>query len=211
MKLYLMLLVPTLFIGCTHHHPILSSAQKDKIETHDDYLKDHAKAIYSEINRTNTLGAITVIPSNLSEPPIVLPGNSLIGALVENDINVKKVPSEADRTCYFVYAENGATDPIRMPCKTLLDTTKIITDMKSSYQKFAGGLASAMYLVTFHSAQLEQLEKQFGTVSKALNTNSSAQNQTNQLMKQTIEQIAKSYSDFNVQLSDIIKRIEAIK
>jgi hypothetical protein len=188
---------------------MLSSAQKLEIERHDDYLKENATFIYSEMQKLNALGAITIIPVDLSQKPTIIPGNSPVGTLVDNDL--MDVPLAGEKICYFVFSESSATAPIRMPCRSLLDTVKIVRDMKSSYQAFAGGLASAMYLVTFHSSQLEQLEKQFGSVTKALSANSSAQNQTNQLMKQTIEQIAKSYNDFHTQLSDMLKRIEGIK
>lgn len=196
--------------GCTHH-PMLSSSQNNQIDREDHYLKDHAALIYTAIREAKAQGAIIVMPANLAQKPTIIPGDSAITILVDNDLNLNSDSSGKSRTCYFVFSEQSATVPMRMPCISLVESAKIIRNMKSSYETFAGGLASAMYLVTFHSTQLEQFEKQFGTVSKALSANSSLQGQTNQLMKQTIEQIAKSYSDFNAQLSDIVKRIEAIK
>lgn len=211
MKSFLALGVALFLVGCTHHHPMLSSGQTDRIDREDRYMKKNAGEIYSAIHKANTLGALTIVPANLSESPHVIPGNSPVGLLYESDNNFEDTSTQVGRTCYFVYSEDASSAPLRMPCKAFVESVRPLRDMKATQDGFAAGLVPTMYLVKFQSAQLEQLEKQIGTVSKALSASSSAQATANELLKQTIEQIAKSYAEFNSQLNEVVKRLEQIK
>lgn len=197
--------------GCVHHHPILSSSQIDRIDHDDQYLKDNAENIYASIQKVNTLGALVVVPTKLSEAPQITPGNSSLQVLFDDEKLFNELSRLEERTCYFVYHEAAATAPVRMSCQVLSADVKVLRDLKTNHDKLAAMLVPTMYLVKFHTAQLEQLEKQSATVSKALSTNSATQTKANDLLKQTIQQIVKSYDEFNKNLTEVVKKLEAIK
>jgi len=211
MKSALAACIAVFLAGCVNHHPILSSSQTERIEREDKYLKDNALQIYASIRKVNSLGALVILPKQLSQAPHIATGSSPLQVLFDDDKLFTELSHIEERSCYFVYSEAAANSPMRMPCQTLLAEAKMLRDLKSNQDKLAAELVPTMYLVKFHTTQLEEIEKQSATVTKALSSSSAAQTKANELLKKAIEQIANSYTQLNNRLTDVVKRLEAIQ
>lgn len=101
----------------------------------------------------------------------------------------------------------------------LKDQVKSNADLTNSIDKrvraenkvFATALAPVIALVNFNAAQTDALEKQMKLVSGALTNASATQQQANDLLKDTIEKFAQTYSGLKDKLDEISRKLEAIK
>jgi len=159
MRVIVIVLLLSIFSGCASKHPLLSNEQRSLVQLEEKYLADNREIIYAAIQQSTNLGAFVIIPTDLLQKPIIIPGKSPIEALISSKQAFEALENASSQNCHFIFSPKFASEPLSAPCMIFAESVRIISDLRSENEKFAASLAHVKSLIESNIERTNSINK----------------------------------------------------
>ncbi|MFS2096282.1 hypothetical protein ACCC96_25055 [Pseudomonas sp. Pseusp11] len=226
---HLIIVTTSLYMSaCATNVEILSADQRRMTSEDSKYVKEQLSDIYAQISKVNSLGALVAVPADRSSKPQVVTGDSPVSALIANP--EFRPPREG--TCYFIYSEISATEPLRTPCglyndqarqitqltEKVVDQSKQIADVTGEIRRLDKGqfalgsvLQPLLSASKLNSEQIDLLHKQSDVIAGGFEQSVVMQRNTNDTLQKTLVELNYNNQELNKRLDTLTEKFGALK
>lgn len=215
MKAYVILVAIFCISSCAQHSNLLDSDQRRASKNEANYVRSYLPNIYSQINKSRTTGALVAVPHDQTTAPQITTSDSVNGALVGTP--AESQPSR-HLTCYYIYAQEKAAEPLRAPCSNWIDEAKRIDNFDMQIKELRAGQSAIAAVLNpllsaskLNTGQIELINRQIDVLSRGFDNSVGMQGKTSEALLNTLSKLGENNQELNKKLDELAAKLGSLQ